>query len=236
MTSKITPLTFYEIMGVQRGSTTLDVKNQYELLKEIYSADNPMMRCLFDTEGLFIYNKLLLNVCQSLLDPDIRKEYDMEMEDHLESLKQSLPEDFNIRELIKKYNKQKKVDPKLVKRDMYGREADAVPAVIPGHDDVDINAIFKKYADKLITGEVLKAIREEALITVKAVADNTKISNFVIKSIEDDNYGNLPAVIYVKGFLKSYCKALKLMPENIEKIIDDYIAVMSGRKFPVRAE
>lgn len=223
---KLSPLNYYEILGIDRGSTTLDVKKQYEKLKTIYVAENPLMRSLFDKEGLFLYNRLIDTVYECLMDPDIRKEYDMDIDKNLESLLLSFPEQFNVRETVKKYYKQKKTEPRLVKRDIYGREADLKTEKIEEIEEHDLDQIFEKYIDQIIDGEVLSKIREEAGISTKTISEYTKISRYIIQAIEDNNYTNLPAEIYVKGFLNNYCKALRLSPEHITRVLEDYIDEM----------
>ncbi len=226
--NKLRPYTFYEMLGLHRGSSAQDIRVQYEKLKNVYTMHNPLMRELYDTETLYIYNRLLDSVQQFMLDPELRREYDMTDENDIESLEQSFPENFDIREVMRRYNRQKRQE-KPVKRDVFGREAEKADT---GNTFSEINTtdIFDKYVGRTFTGEVLKQLRDEMGITMKALAERTKISNFVLKAIEEDNYAHLPAETYVRGFLKIYCRALRLSADQTELITSDYVAVMSGRK------
>ncbi len=230
--AKLFPFTYYEIMGLDRGCTTHDINTQHEKLKRIYLPGNPMLRDLFDDEGLYIFNNLLDVIHRHLVDFELRKDYDMEVDSRINSLEESFPEDFSITEILRKFSKIKKGQSKLIKRDIYGRNADKKEIEHDVADTPDTNKIFEKYCDCEISGEQLKNIREAIGLSLKAITSNTKISSFIINSIENDQFSSLPAEIYVKGFLKTYCKALGLNKDNSEKTIKDFLGKMKASTTP----
>lgn len=226
--TKILPLTYYEIFGLGRGCSILDINNQYEKLKKVYVIENPMLRDIFDDENLFVYTALLESVYKELSNHELRKEYDMEIDEHLNSLEESFPDTFFLSEVVKRYNRNKKGSKRLIKKDVFGREADKKNFVVEDLEYVDSNTLFDKYKDEIIKGEILKKIREEVGIAVKSIVSSTKISSFIVHAIENDEYSKLPADIYVKGFLTNYCKAVKLNHLNTEKVIRDYLKVKNS--------
>ncbi len=62
-------------------------------------------------------------------------------------------------------------------------------------------------------GKRLKALRLEKGLSLEDVQKKTKIKLDILKAIEDDNFINL-SPIYVKGFLKIYCKFLDVNPQD----------------------
>ena len=60
-----------------------------------------------------------------------------------------------------------------------------------------------------LPGKYLKAKRESQKLSLKEVADTTRIREPVLRALEEDRYANLPA-IYVKSFLSSYAQCLGL--------------------------
>jgi len=220
------------MLGVQRGSSAQDIRAQYEKLRAVYFSQNPLMRDMFDPDSLFIYTRLFESVYQNLMDPDVKREYDMGGGQAPEMLEQSLPEGFDLREVIRKYNRQKKSGPKLVKRDVFGREAEESQTTPEKFDGQDANMLFEKFADRRIAGSDLKALREELGVGLKSVCEKTRISQMVLRSIETDDHRNLPATTYLKGFLRSYCRTLRLSEENTERVIADFL---SGLIEPVTA-
>ncbi|HNT28073.1 MAG TPA: helix-turn-helix domain-containing protein [bacterium] len=215
------PLTYYEMLGVQRGSSAQDIRAQYEKLRAVYFSQSPLMREMFDTDNLFVYARLLESVYQNLMDPEIKREYDMSGGAVPETLEQSLPEGFDLREVIRKYQRQKKSAHKLIKRDVFGREADPVPGTEEPVERREVNELFERYRGRTLTGADLKAFREELGITLKMVAEKTRISQTLLQAIESDDPHRMPAPAYLKGFLKSYCRTLRLSDDNTERVVAD---------------
>ena len=58
-------------------------------------------------------------------------------------------------------------------------------------------------------GKYLKAKRESQKLSLKEVANTTRIREPVLRALEEDRYTNLPA-IYVKSFLSIYAECLGL--------------------------
>ena len=144
--TKILPLTYYEIFGLGRGCSILDINNQYERLKKVYVIENPMLRDIFDDESLFVYNAFLDSVYRELTNHELRKEYDMEMEEHLNSLEESFPDTFFLSEVVKRYNRNKKGGKKLIKKDVFGREADKKNFTVEDLDLIESNEAFAAQA------------------------------------------------------------------------------------------
>lgn len=69
-------------------------------------------------------------------------------------------------------------------------------------------------------GKILQNLRLEKGLSLEEVQKQTKIHLNILKAIEEDNYINL-SPIYIKGFLKIYCKFLSIDPQQY---IPDYIA------------
>ncbi len=64
-------------------------------------------------------------------------------------------------------------------------------------------------------GEYLKRERELRHITLEEVADGTKIAIYMLRAIEEDRWHDLPAEVFIKGFLRSYAEFIGLEPDEI---------------------
>jgi len=63
------------------------------------------------------------------------------------------------------------------------------------------------------TGSRLKKLRQEKGLSLEEVHKKTKIRLNILKAIEEDNIIGLSPV-YIKGFLKIYCKFLGTEPKE----------------------
>ena len=62
-------------------------------------------------------------------------------------------------------------------------------------------------------GQILVSARERKGMTVKEIADSLRLSVQMIQAIESDQFERFPAVIYLKGYLRSYAKLVELSEE-----------------------
>ncbi|MGA2468773.1 MAG: helix-turn-helix domain-containing protein, partial [Thermodesulfobacteriota bacterium] len=78
-------------------------------------------------------------------------------------------------------------------------------------------------------GKYLKAKRESQRISLRQVADATRIREAVLRAIEEDRYEDLPH-IYVKSFLSAYAKRLGLDPTDVIMLHQKYAEKLSFSK------
>lgn len=69
----------------------------------------------------------------------------------------------------------------------------------------------------------LRAGREDAGLSLEAVAQRTKIPRRLLEALEQDRFDALPPPVFVKGFVRSYCGAVGLDAEYaIELLVERY--------------
>lgn len=74
-------------------------------------------------------------------------------------------------------------------------------------------------------GSYLKQARGMKQVSVAELAQTTRIPARILCQLEDDEYDRLPADVFVRGFLRSYARALDLDAEHV-------LARYGGRKTP----
>ncbi len=72
-------------------------------------------------------------------------------------------------------------------------------------------------ADTQFTGALLRQVRESRRVTLRDVSLRTKISVVHLRSIEDDDFGKLPAVVYTTGFVTELARYLHLDPQQASR-------------------
>jgi cytoskeletal protein RodZ len=71
-------------------------------------------------------------------------------------------------------------------------------------------------------GGWLRRQREMREISLRDIADRTKISLRYLQAMEDDRFDLLPAPIFAKGFLREYARYVGLSPDEV---VNHYLAV-----------
>ncbi len=68
----------------------------------------------------------------------------------------------------------------------------------------NMNGFIKKSVGTLTLGEKLKKLRSERRVSLNDISKFTKVQVKYLESLEEGRYDELPADVYIKGFLKSY--------------------------------
>lgn len=83
--------------------------------------------------------------------------------------------------------------------------------------------------DAPVTGEALRRVREARGFSLKDLAARTKIGHWHLDNIEKEKYQELPALVYLRGFLMSLARELKLDPIRVSR---SYLEQMAKSKPP----
>lgn len=67
------------------------------------------------------------------------------------------------------------------------------------------------------TGSLLRKVRQANGVTLDEVARRTKISRVQLKAIEEELFGQLPAYVYLRGFVQEVAKVLELDPPQVAR-------------------
>lgn len=71
-------------------------------------------------------------------------------------------------------------------------------------------------------GDYLKNSREDQNISLRDVADYTKISKMYLDYLENDEYAKIPAKLYVKGYISSYASFVGIDKNEALKLYDSF--------------
>ncbi len=69
--------------------------------------------------------------------------------------------------------------------------------------------------EPVFIGAILKEYRENQNVSINQVANQLHLDNRIIVAIENDDHESLPDPIYVRGYIRGYCKLLKLDAEGM---------------------
>ncbi|MDB4941990.1 MAG: Flagellar synthesis regulator FleN [Labilithrix sp.] len=71
--------------------------------------------------------------------------------------------------------------------------------------------------DTEFTGPLLRKVRESQGIELGEISSRTKISKSHLAALEEESYGDLPAIVYVRGFVTEVAKYLRLDPAHVQR-------------------
>ena len=198
--------TYYEILEVAPNASAKEIQRAYEHAKETFNNDSVAIYSLFSEEEIRKIQVAIEEAYRVLLEEALRKSGDHSYAQMPDKQRWEKPLELGTgpKEAIEiKETKYTKAQPPPVKE-------------IPG------GAGIEDYR-----GKTLKQIRERMGIELQAVSAETKISPKILQSIEEEAFGKLPALVYLKGFLRSYAQSLGLDPT---RVIEGYLRFLNENK------
>jgi len=100
--------------------------------------------------------------------------------------------------------------------------AQAPPAPLPRPTSVRIEAPrAPRLLPEPVTGASLREAREDLGVALQHIAEITKIGVRFLEYIEGDRHKDLPALVYLRGFVQEYARCLGLDPR---RTADSYLS------------
>ncbi len=192
----------YEILGIERGASVETVRRAYRRLSTLFEPGNPTLHGLYDEADAGALLAEVRHAYRVLTDPSARQEHDAYL----------FPDEMRVYTSVEL---EVDDDPS----DQAPLDAAPVDMVVPVPDvATDLVPVEETTGGP---GRRLKVVRQRLGLSLEDIADRTKIATFTLKCIEDESFRDLPATIYVRGFLRQIGAILRL--EN-ESVIDEYLA------------
>jgi flagellar biosynthesis protein FlhG len=195
--------TYYEILETEPGVSDEEVRRAYRTLKEIYGATSPVIAGLYDEQELTDLHARANAAHDTLFAPERRRIYDL-----------ALPE-ADLARAVRAAAANNARRPGLPGAAPDERHESPEPIIDMGDD---------------VSGAVLKKIREARGIELGDIAHRTKISERHLRAIEEERFGDMPAAVYVRGYVMEYAKSIRIDPQ---KAVESYLRRYNARNAPV---
>lgn len=82
-------------------------------------------------------------------------------------------------------------------------------------------------------GQQLKQAREERGITIKQIADATRLGSRFLQAIENDDYKTLPGGVFNRAFVRKFARQVGMDEEQAVRLYDQQLAEMGGEPVKV---
>jgi flagellar biosynthesis protein FlhG len=178
--------THYEVLETEPGVSDEEVRRAYRNLKDIYSSGSPVIAGLYDDGELAALHARANAAHDTLFAPERRRLYDL-----------ALPEADLARAVraAAQAGRRTGMTPAPGEARAPDRRDPPEPAIEIGDD---------------ITGPGLRKIREARGIDLAEISQRTKISERHLRSIEEERFADMPAAVYVRGFVTEYARMLRV--------------------------
>jgi len=195
-------LNYYEILEVDPRASQSEIREAYERAKKTYSRDSIAVYSLLEEDEIREVSRLIDKAYETIGNDRTRREYD-KLIGRVEGEGRAGGGSFIDGDLLRSANH---VNPG-------GQER-------PGQDEGEkIEGIISEEGFEY-SGPALRRIRETLGIDLNEISRRTKISGTNLRLIEEENYGRLPALVYLKGFIREYARYLGL---DALRVVEDYV-------------
>ena len=195
---------YYEILEVSENATQHDVTVAYEKAKRTYSSQNTSLSSIFSNEEAQLFRTMIDEAFHILGNQTYRNIYEKRRQS-----KRYSESDLTI-ESIKSASLE-------LFPDLQKRSNEKQP------DYVVDSAFEKEIANKRDwTGEDLKKVREYKKISIETMHERTKINPWYLTAIEKVDVVNLPAAVFVRGYV---IQMARLMNLNDLAVADSYMKI-----------
>jgi len=188
----IEELDHYEMLEVPRGATPVEIDRAYRMAQQTYADGSLALYSIFDKRDLGEIRARLDEAYRVLADPELRAGYDV---DHGAS---------PLAQGEAPWSTSKPAAPLLP-------ASEPLAAAAAGRDDGE----REEEAGGEFDGPRLRRTRLFRGYEIDQIADVTKVSGSHLRNIEDENFADLPAEVYVRGFVTAYAKTIGLDPVNV---------------------
>ena len=191
---------FYELIEAPLDGTPQQIERAYRMARAAYLPNSGATYSLYTSEDCAAILRRIEEAYAVLSDTRLRREYDARLG---RSEPAPPPAVRDARAELPK--------PLEPVRD---RRAEPVAAPQRARAELDVENGFAP-ENGVFDGEVLRRIRVSLGIELEEISAITKINDQHLRSIEGNSYDELPAPVYLRGFLKQIAKCLSLDPAQV---------------------
>ncbi|MFZ3231833.1 MAG: helix-turn-helix domain-containing protein [Pseudobdellovibrio sp.] len=189
---------YYEILEIPQTATQQEIALAYEKAKRTYSVQNPALYAIFDKSEAQQLLNMIDEAFAVLANNTYRTIYEKRRQANTFSEEQ-LSVDSIKAASIELYNESK------LKKDLTEIEE-------KNKSTYTVDQIMEDQIknQKVWTGAFLKEVREYKKVSIELLNEKTKINTWYLKSLETMDLNNLPAPVFVRGYIIQVARCLNL--------------------------
>ncbi len=185
---------YYEILEVPQNATQQEIAVAYQKAKRTYSAQNPALYTIFDKSEADQLQNMIDEAFAVLGNDTYRNIYEKRRQANFEE------KDLSIDAI------------KTAGMELFGQNIvkKSVEPIVSSSYQVDKD--FEKVIENQTqwNGDFLRQVREYKKVSVESLNDKTKINTWYIHALEKMDANNLPAPVFVRGYIIQIARSLYL--------------------------
>jgi len=207
---RLTDQNYYKLLDISPKASFEEVRSAYDQAMSIYSTDSIATYSLFTQKERERILSRLADAYKTLTNSQLRREYNNSLIEKGELSSQEIGfsslEDSNIDE-----DKMREVGI----GSLIEKEEKAENDNQPSGENLDLLGNLTS-----VTGKDIKMLRIAREISLEEIYRKTNIPKKTLEDIEGEHFEELPALVYLKGFLRLYAKILNV---NQTQMVDGYV-------------
>jgi curved DNA-binding protein CbpA len=207
---RLTEQNYYKLLGVSPKASFEEVRSAYDQAVGIYSTDSIATYSLLTQKERERILSRLIDAYKTLTNSQLRREYNHSLIEKGELSPQEIGfpplEDSNG---LKGKLREVSVESLIQIEERSDKENQ------PSDPNLDL---FEEQTS--VTGKSIKMLRTAREISLEEIYRRTNIPKKTLEDIEEENFEELPALVYLKGFLKAYAKILDV---NQTQMAEGYV-------------
>ena len=194
----------YEVLESKRSATSEELARAYRVVRSAYEGDSIALYSVFGEAEAGAILERIDEAYQVLSDENARAAYDLLLDEKEAARVESFPADSDPLDESPRIELQEETRSTFSEPSVETRE---------GAQDFDAE-------DSEFDGSTLRRARLRAGVDLEEISEITKVSMTNLKNIEDQNFEDLPANVYIRGFVMAYATTIGL---DATQVAADYM-------------
>lgn len=193
----LSELDHYETLEIPQGASAEDVERAYLLARATYSEGSLAGHSVFEDGDVEVIRERIEIAYETLKDPELRRSYDAELErggDEREPASSPVASDPLTS------------DPLTL--------ATSVVAPAEAIERLELDELDAEEGGEY-DGARLRRARLRNGVELEQIAGVTKVNPTYLRFIEEERFEDLPAAVYVRGFVMGYASCVGLDPKRV---------------------
>jgi flagellar biosynthesis protein FlhG len=185
---------YYETLEIPQDASPEDVARAYHLALSTYAEGSLAGHSVFSEGDVEVIRERIEMAYQALSDPELRVAYDAQL----------------ARQREEEHERPAPPDPAAL--------AVAVSSAVDSVESLESLELDElDDEDGEFDGPRLRRVRLRNGVDLDQIAAVTKVNPTYLRFIEEERFDDLPAAVYVRGFVKGYASCVGLDPERVAK-------------------